>query len=103
MGKHIIIDFNAFHQSNNLRLLICYTGHFDEKKTAEFVSVAICVSSYLLNTVLLLTIVLIRFLHYMMTVLLKGESCPKVYHMQIVLLFKTVVYQRVSSHLSRLS
>ena len=45
-GGNIIIDFNAFHPFNHLRLLICYTGHFDEKKTVEFVSVAICVTSY---------------------------------------------------------
>ena len=30
-----------------------FTAHFDEKKTVEFVSVAICVRSYRLNTVLL--------------------------------------------------
>ena len=52
MGGNFIIDFNAFHHSNHLRLFICYTGHFDEKKTVEFVSVAICVRSYCLNTVL---------------------------------------------------
>ena len=52
MGGNIIIDFNAFYQSNHLRLLICYTGHFDEKKTAKFASGAICVRSYRLNTVL---------------------------------------------------
>ena len=52
MGENIIIDFNAFHHSNHLRLLICYTGHFGEKKTVEFVSVAICVMSYHLNIVL---------------------------------------------------
>ena len=54
MGGNIIIDFNAFHHFNHLRLLICYTGHFDEKKTVEFVSVAMCVRSYRLNTVLLI-------------------------------------------------
>ena len=51
MGGNVI-DFNAFHHSNHLRLLICYTIHFDEKKTVEFVSVAICVRSYRLKTVL---------------------------------------------------
>ena len=56
-GGNIIIDFNAFHQFNHLRLLICYTGHFDEKKTVEFVSVGICVRSYRLNTVLLICFV----------------------------------------------
>ena len=53
-GGNIIIDFNAFHHSNQLRLLICYTGHFDEKKTVSFASVAICVRSYRLDTVLYL-------------------------------------------------
>ena len=45
MGGNVIIDFTAFHHANHLRLLICYrpTGHFDEKKTVEFASVAICV------------------------------------------------------------
>ena len=57
MGENIIIDFNAFHQFNHLRLLICYTGHFDENKTVEFVSVAICVRSCRLNTVLLTCLV----------------------------------------------
>ena len=57
MGENIIIDFNAFHHSNHLRLLICYTGHFDEKKTVEFVSVAICVRSYRSNTVGLVIII----------------------------------------------
>ena len=52
-GGNIIIDFNAFHHSNHLRLLICYTEHLDEKKTVEFVFVSICVRSYRLNTVLL--------------------------------------------------
>ena len=55
MGENIIIDFNAFHHSDHLGLLICYTGHFDEKKTVEFVSVAIRVRSYRLNTVLSLS------------------------------------------------
>ena len=57
IGENIIINFNAFHHSNHLRLLICYTGHFDEKKTVEFVSVAMCVRSYRLNTVLLICFV----------------------------------------------
>ena len=57
MGGNIIIDFNVSHQFNHLRLQICYTGHFDEKKTVEFVSVAICVRSYRLNTVLLICFV----------------------------------------------
>ena len=52
MGGNIIIDFNASHHSNHLRLLICYTGPLVEKKTVEFVSVAIFVRSYRLNTVL---------------------------------------------------
>ena len=43
---------NGEKYHHRLRLLICYTGHFDEKKTAKFVSVAICVRSYRLNTVL---------------------------------------------------
>ena len=52
IGENIIIDFNAFHHSNHLRLLLFYTGHVNEKKTVEFVYVAICVKSYRLNTVL---------------------------------------------------
>ena len=47
-----MIYVNAFHNSNHLRLLICYTVHIDEKKTVEFGYVAICVKIYRLNTLL---------------------------------------------------
>ena len=49
MGGNVIIDFNTSH---HLTLLLCYTGHFDENKTVDIVSVAICVRLYHLKTVL---------------------------------------------------
>ena len=49
---NVIIDFNTFYHSNQLRLLICYIGYFDNK-TVEIVYVVICVSSYHIMTVLI--------------------------------------------------
>ena len=57
MGGNVIIDFNTFHHTNHLRLLLCYTGHFDDNKTVEIDSVAICVRSYHLMAVLNLLVV----------------------------------------------
>ena len=48
MGENVIIDFNTFHHSNHLRLVICFTGHFGDNKTVEIVSFAICVRSYII-------------------------------------------------------
>ena len=52
MGGNVIIDYNTSHHSNQLTLLLCYTGHLDENKTVDIVSVAICVRLYHLKTVL---------------------------------------------------
>ena len=46
MGGNVIIDFNIFHH------LICYTAHFGDNKKVAIVSVAICVRSYHLKTLL---------------------------------------------------
>ena len=53
MGGNVIIDINTLHHSNQLKFLICHTGHFDVTTTVEIGSVAICVRSSDLKTLLI--------------------------------------------------